>query len=1066
GYIRRWLLLGEFIRGGWSNPGAYALGVDYLTDGVISEINVLPMDGDEIATDYFGASPACGLDPASTLGDADRDGAPEWFAWDDPDDTINYNDVFGDRNSVMTYACAYVVNSTGAAIDCRIGISGDDSVAVYINTDPVYSVDRAGGYGDARSDLFTAAARILPGKNRVLVKCFDGNGTHGIRFRFRDAYGDAVTYGLDVSLDPTDCVVPPVAVRRELPAQALLRSELPVALKAMGRGAGTVTIRETVPAGFEILDAAGGTVAGQTITWTKLADAIGTTTYRLRVPDEPFGTATFAGTYRHGGGAELPIFGPTTVTGGGGVFGTDGFITQWLLVGPLVMDKAICSEVSGTCGGAGQLPCCSAPGDAEIALDYLAEDGGEYQETILPYAGMWIDVDYGGEAASVDYLLDPGGAVPVIAWYDNDGAINYNNEVWPPDPQGVMAYAFTYLENTTGADLEVYLGFGSDDSFEVWLDDEVVSRRNITPTGRAWAWPDVQDRIGPVTLRAGVQHRLMTKVFEGWGGWGFYLRLEDETGAPIATGVEVSLDPEGGPVDRPRAIRSLDPLHASSGTIPVAIDVTGQGNIAVEEIVPDGWTISNITAGGAAAGQVISWTVNGAAQLRYDAKAPAVSPRSEGIAHVWSGTVTSAAGFFPIGGGSQSTGILPDGDASPWKALDIGPPLPGGVELLSGSATEDDPMEMNVWGGGRDVWNGSDSFRFVYIERSDAFRITAEIPYQDDTNAWCKAGAMVRSSLCATSAYAFMFATPGQGNDFQYRLTDTANAANVADGQTGAGNLYPWVRLEKVGNTFTGYRSFDGIEWEPHQSAQTISGPADGVWYVGLAVCSHDSAAIAGVEFRNVSIESIPICPTGVKAVCDAEGVHLSWTNHYAYSRVRVYRVDATGFSKRVASLAGAPEAFDDTRLDDDGVPTGTVTYRIVPMLGTTEIQWCADCPGEGGAGAVVCVHWPSCAPVACCGSAATSFIRSDTDGNGILTIGDGIQILERLFVDRPRFGSNCEKTGDFDDSGALEIGDAISVFNLLFVPGSRLPKPPYPACGADPTEDDLPCMGPIPGCP
>ncbi|MBN1420125.1 MAG: hypothetical protein JXP34_15205 [Planctomycetes bacterium] len=82
-------------------------------------------------------------------------------------------------------------------------------------------------------------------------------------------------------------------------------------------------------------------------------------------------------------------------------------------------------------------------------------------------------------------------------------------------------------------------------------------------------------------------------------------------------------------------------------------------------------------------------------------------------------------------------------------------------------------------------------------------------------------------------------------------------------------------------------------------------------------------------------------------------------------------------------------------------------------------------------------------------------FIRGDTDGNGQFTIGDGVQVLERLFANRPAFTSNCEDTGDVDDNGVLTIGDAVWVFNYLFADGED-PKAPGPeTCGVDPTDDD-----------
>ncbi|MBN1419605.1 MAG: hypothetical protein JXP34_12580 [Planctomycetes bacterium] len=94
-------------------------------------------------------------------------------------------------------------------------------------------------------------------------------------------------------------------------------------------------------------------------------------------------------------------------------------------------------------------------------------------------------------------------------------------------------------------------------------------------------------------------------------------------------------------------------------------------------------------------------------------------------------------------------------------------------------------------------------------------------------------------------------------------------------------------------------------------------------------------------------------------------------------------------------------------------------------------------------------------------------FIRGDTDGNGTYTIGDGIQILERLFANRPAFDSNCDDTGDLDDSGVFTIGDAVWLFNFLFAEGD-LKQPPFPpaeVCGVDPTPDDLGCEDDSPAC-
>ncbi|MBN1418964.1 MAG: hypothetical protein JXP34_09320 [Planctomycetes bacterium] len=97
-------------------------------------------------------------------------------------------------------------------------------------------------------------------------------------------------------------------------------------------------------------------------------------------------------------------------------------------------------------------------------------------------------------------------------------------------------------------------------------------------------------------------------------------------------------------------------------------------------------------------------------------------------------------------------------------------------------------------------------------------------------------------------------------------------------------------------------------------------------------------------------------------------------------------------------------------------------------------------------------------------GDSAPVFIRGDTSGDGSFILNDGIQILERLFANRPAFDSDCEETGDANNSGQLEIGDAVWVLNYLFADGP-IPDPPAPACGADPDPPGLGCNGTPPGC-
>ena len=61
-----------------------------------------------------------------------------------------------------------------------------------------------------------------------------------------------------------------------------------------------------------------------------------------------------------------------------------------------------------------------------------------------------------------------------------------------------------------------------------------------------------------------------------------------------------------------------------------------------------------------------------------------------------------------------------------------------------------------------------------------------------------------------------------------------------------------WVKVVRAGNSFTGYRSPDGVSWTQIGSSQTIT-MAQNV-FVGLAVNSGSTSAVATTTFDNVSV--------------------------------------------------------------------------------------------------------------------------------------------------------------------------------------------------------------------
>ena len=102
---------------------------------------------------------------------------------------------------------------------------------------------------------------------------------------------------------------------------------------------------------------------------------------------------------------------------------------------------------------------------------------------------------------------------------DPTGFMRLENRITPSD-RGIV-YGLVYVHSPDKR--EALMLLGSDDGVRVWLNDELV---HTNPAYRG-AYPD-QDRV-PVTLKKG-WNKLLIKVLQGGGGWGYYLRFVDPEG--------------------------------------------------------------------------------------------------------------------------------------------------------------------------------------------------------------------------------------------------------------------------------------------------------------------------------------------------------------------------------------------------------------------------------------------------------------------------------------------------------------------------------------------------------
>ncbi len=164
-----------------------------------------------------------------------------------------------------------------------------------------------------------------------------------------------------------------------------------------------------------------------------------------------------------------------------------------------------------------------------------------------------------------------------------------------------------------------------------------------------------------------------------------------------------------------------------------------------------------------------------------------------------------------------------------WKNIDIGDVRRSGSASRTGNA-------WTLEGCGDDIAGRSDEFHFAYRSLGGDGQIIARVESIEYTDSWAKSGVMIRETLAEDAKFAFMFNTAGWGCSFRARFGTGA----LAEHTQGVGYWFPtayWVKLTRSGNTFSGYASFDGLNWS---LVERVVIDMDENVYIGLAVTSCD----------------------------------------------------------------------------------------------------------------------------------------------------------------------------------------------------------------------------------
>jgi hypothetical protein len=273
--------------------------------------------------------------------------------------------------------------------------------------------------------------------------------------------------------------------------------------------------------------------------------------------------------------------------------------------------------------------------------------------------------------------------------------------------------------------------------------------------------------------------------------------------------------------------------------------------------------------------------------------------------------------------------------AVPTTSSDIGAVAAAGSTSISNGV-------YTVRASGADIWGTRDEFRFVRGSMTGDGEITARVDSLSQPHSWAKAGVMIRETLGSGSRYAYTLVSAGNGVDFQRRSSTGGWATSGGYDQVTRAPY--WVRLRRIGNTFTAYVSPDGHTWRQQGSPVTIMMAS--TVYAGLAVTSHRDGTLATAVFSNVSYgpvgstspptNSAPVIsgtpPTGASV-----GVQYSFTptatdvdgNALTYSITN--RPSWATFSASTGRLAGTPTSANIGTFSNIviGVSDGQATAQL-----------------------------------------------------------------------------------------------------------------------------------------
>lgn len=210
-----------------------------------------------------------------------------------------------------------------------------------------------------------------------------------------------------------------------------------------------------------------------------------------------------------------------------------------------------------------------------------------------------------------------------------------------------------------------------------------------------------------------------------------------------------------------------------------------------------------------------------------------------------------------------------------FAAADIGGPIEAGYVT-----TPDGCGDFDVVAGGLRTWDNSDSFTYVYEPKQGDFDVRVRVDKVEQLGAPGgdpKAALMARENIEPGSPNVSLNVVATRGYiEYLYRPTQNGGTTEF-NPSTSPGLTFPqWIRLKREANTFTSFRSVDGLSWTQISSGEVAM--ADEI-FVGLNTNADrdEAGSLLSVQYRDYGPVPTQRPAPSLSAVREPAGLVLSW---------------------------------------------------------------------------------------------------------------------------------------------------------------------------------------------